>query len=144
MKYPPRRINKIFSVEDKWRIHRISSRRINCLCKVVGDINASECKAKCKLIEHLSPFTIKVDWWSKLIDSVSTLILKMIELMFTNKAKLRCLWPCSMSNQKFNQNLILKWYQLSLTSNISAKTSSNLSCRGCFWILTTSRFQNYH
>ena len=38
----------------------------------------------------------------------------------------------------------MKWYQLSLTSNISAKTSSNWTCRGCFGILMMSRFQNCH
>ena len=36
-----------------------------------------------------------------------------------------------------------KWYHVSLTSNISAKTWSNCTSRGCFKIVRTSRFQNW-
>ena len=38
---------------------------------------------------------------------------------------------------------IKKWYHVSLTSNISAKTWSNCTSRGCFEIFRTSRFQNW-
>ena len=38
---------------------------------------------------------------------------------------------------------IFEKYKLSLTLNISTKTSSNWTCRGCFGILMMSRFQNY-
>ena len=34
---------------------------------------------------------------------------------------------------------IKEWYHVSLTSNISAKTWSNCTCRGCFEIIRTSR-----
>ena len=43
-------------------------------------------------------------------------------------------------NEKDETKLIFEKYQLSLTSNISAKISSNWACRGCFGIVTTSRF----
>ena len=43
-------------------------------------------------------------------------------------------------NQQDETKLIFEKYQLSLTSNISAKISSNWACRGCFGIVTTSRF----
>ena len=36
---------------------------------------------------------------------------------------------------------IKEWYHVSLTSNISAKTWSNCTCRGCFENVRTSRFQ---
>ena len=36
-----------------------------------------------------------------------------------------------------------KWYHLCLTSNISGKTWSILTFRGCFGILRTCRFQNW-
>ena len=36
---------------------------------------------------------------------------------------------------------IKEWYHVSLTSNISAKTWSNWTCRGCFENVRTSRFQ---
>ena len=36
---------------------------------------------------------------------------------------------------------IKEWYHVSLTSNISAKTWSNCTCRGCFENIRTSRFQ---
>ena len=36
---------------------------------------------------------------------------------------------------------IKEWYHVSLTSNISAKTWSNWTCRGCFGNVRTSRFQ---
>ena len=36
---------------------------------------------------------------------------------------------------------IKEWYNLSLTSNISAKNWSNCTCRGCFENLRTSRLQ---
>ena len=36
---------------------------------------------------------------------------------------------------------IKEWYHVSLTSNISAKTWSNCTCRGCFENLRTSSFQ---
>ena len=39
---------------------------------------------------------------------------------------------------------IKEWYHVSLTSNISAKTWSNWTCRGCFENVRTSRFQNWH
>ena len=35
-------------------------------------------------------------------------------------------------------------YHVSVTSNISAKTWSNWICRGCFEIVRTNRFQNWH
>ena len=38
---------------------------------------------------------------------------------------------------------IIEWYHVSLTSNISAKTWSNCTCRGCFEIVRTCRFQNW-
>ena len=38
---------------------------------------------------------------------------------------------------------IKEWDHSSLTSNISAKTWSNCTCRGCFEIVRTSRFQNW-
>ena len=38
---------------------------------------------------------------------------------------------------------IKEWDHVSLTSNISAKTWSNCTCRGCFEIVRTSRFQNW-
>ena len=43
-----------------------------------------------------------------------------------------------------NKSIIKKikeWYHVSLTSNISAKTWSNWTCRGCFENVRTSRFQ---
>ena len=43
-------------------------------------------------------------------------------------------------NEKDETKLILEKYQVSLTSNISAKISSNWACRGCFGIVTMSRF----
>ena len=43
-------------------------------------------------------------------------------------------------NEKDETKLFFEKYQLSLTSNISAKISSNWACRGCFGIVTTSRF----
>ena len=43
-------------------------------------------------------------------------------------------------NEKDETKLIFEKYQLSLTSNISAKISSNWACRGFFGIVTTSRF----
>ena len=45
-----------------------------------------------------------------------------------------------------NKSIIMKikeWYHVSLTSNISAKTWSNCTCRGCFEIVRTCRFQNW-
>ena len=40
------------------------------------------------------------------------------------------------------KSIIMKiWYHVSLTPNISAKTWSNYTCRGCFENLRTSRFQ---
>ena len=38
---------------------------------------------------------------------------------------------------------IKEWDHISLTSNISAKTWSNCTCRGCFEIIRTSRFHNW-
>ena len=38
---------------------------------------------------------------------------------------------------------IKEWYHVSLTSKISAKTWSNCTCRGCFEIIRTCRFQNW-
>ena len=46
-----------------------------------------------------------------------------------------------------NKSKLMKrkeWYHVSLTSNISAKTWSNWTCRGCFEIVRTSSFQNWH
>ena len=43
-------------------------------------------------------------------------------------------------NEKDEMKLIFEKYQLSLTSNISAQTSSNWACRGCFVMVTKSRF----
>ena len=43
-----------------------------------------------------------------------------------------------------NKSIIMKikdWYHMSLTSNISAKTWSNCTCKGCFENIRTSRFQ---
>ena len=42
---------------------------------------------------------------------------------------------------KSNSKKIKEWYHVSLTSNISAKTWSNWTCRGCFENVRTSRFQ---
>ena len=38
---------------------------------------------------------------------------------------------------------IKEWHHVSLTSNISGKTWSNCTCKGCFEIVITSRFQNW-
>ena len=44
-------------------------------------------------------------------------------------------------SNKSNSKKIKEWYHVSLTSNISAKTWSNCTCRGCFENVRTSRFQ---
>ena len=44
---------------------------------------------------------------------------------------------------KMKRSWILKWYQVCLTFNNSAKSSSNSTIWGSFEILTTSRFQNF-
>ena len=44
----------------------------------------------------------------------------------------------------YNKSISMKikeWCHMSLTSNISAKTLSNWTCRGCFENVRTSRFQ---
>ena len=46
-------------------------------------------------------------------------------------------------SNKSNSKKIKEWYHVSLTSNISGKTWSNCTCRGCFEIVGTSRFHNW-
>ena len=54
-----------------------------------------------------------------------------------------CVTFISIKFQKKNFKKRKEWYLVSLTSNISAKISSNCIWRGCFEIVRTSRFQNW-
>ena len=89
-----------------------------------------------QLIKHSRPFAgISKDyscwywylwWWT---EQFLEQIVQISVIFISNKSKLM---------------KIKEWYHVSLTSNISAKTWSNWTCRGCFEIVRTSRFQNWH